>query len=378
MPSSALHSFSATNPCHVYEWALALRAAGALGQYYSGYPRWRLKPPDEFPVVARSWRTLITYGLQRVPERLRPNDSALFRWQDTGFDRAVARALKGTGFFHGIPGQCVETFRRAKEMGMIPVLNHASGPMEIQRRMMAPEYQRAGFDLAREAPVPEAYRVQLEEERRLATIHCAASSVVRDQLSEIGMDSEKIWVIGYGADASLFPKRSTTPDGPVKICFAGRRTLRKGIFYLLQALETVGKSDWELHVFGMESRETRGDFARYRGAARIVEHGAVSQSTLASELARMHLLVLPSAEEAFGLVVAQALSVGVPCVVSERVGAKDLIEKGRNGSVVPFGDAGALCEELKRWTENPVTVGDRPDWDQAAQKLIQLGTRFKG
>jgi len=87
------HSFAATNPCHVYDMALALWELDGLGTYYSGYPRWRLKPPPGFPIVVRPLRTLVTYGMQKLPEALRIHDNLMFRWQDEGFDRAAAAAL---------------------------------------------------------------------------------------------------------------------------------------------------------------------------------------------------------------------------------------------------------------------------------------------
>jgi hypothetical protein len=149
------HSFAATNPCHVYDLALALFEKEALGTYYSGYPNWRLKAPAGFPIRVRSGRTVLTYGLQRFPEWLRPDDDHMFRWQDSGFDKAVSCILEGSGFIHGLPGQCLEIFREASGRGFIPVLNHASGPLHQQRALIAPEYERAGIDFGREKPPAE-------------------------------------------------------------------------------------------------------------------------------------------------------------------------------------------------------------------------------
>lgn len=174
------HSFAATNPCHVYDMALTLHKEETLGCYYSGYPRWRLKPPPGFPMVSRSWRTLVTYGLQRVPESLRPDDAMTFRWQDRGFDRAVSRLLEGEGYIHGIPGQCLQIFKAAKRLGMQAVLNHASGPIKQWRALVAPEYERMGRSLDEELPLPQWYEERLQQEWNLADIHCVASTVVRE------------------------------------------------------------------------------------------------------------------------------------------------------------------------------------------------------
>lgn len=372
-----MHSFAATNPCHVYDMALALWEKQALGSYYSGYPRWRLKPPPGFPIRTRVFRTLVTYSMQRLPESLRLNDDRMFRWQDAGFDQAVANALEGEGYIHGIPGQCREIFRRARSLGLKTILNHASGPIEQQRAMIAPEYKRVGLDLEALAPLPAFYAQRLLEERELADIHCAASSVVRDQLVADGVALDRIWVVPYGADNSLFPKRTCLPDGPFRICFAGRQSLRKGIHYLLKALESVDSSGWELHCFGMEFKESARDFAEFRGGARVIQRGSLSQRELAAAFREMDVLVLPSAEEAFGLVVVQALESGLPCIVSDRVGAKDLIQDGETGSIVPFADHEALAAALLDWRGKRLIVEDHFPWSACADTLLlQAGQSF--
>ena len=365
------HVFAATNPCHVFDLALALHGRAALGAYISGYPRWRLRPPADFPLVERTWRTLLTYGMQRLPERLRIADDVMFRWQDAGFDAAAAGALRGTGWVHGIPGQCQRLIERAGRLGMRRILNHASGPLEQQRALIAPEYRRAGLDLEKLAPVPPAYLERLQRERALADFHCVASTVVRDQLVADGVESGRIWVVPYGADQQLFTKRAAVPDGPFRICFAGRQSLRKGIHYLLKALEQRPSAGWELHCFGMTFRESAGDFERYVGGARVIQRGSLPQRELAEAFRQMHVLVLPSAEEAFGLVVVQALQSGVPCIVSDRVGAKDLVREGETGSIVPFGDTDALADALEYWSSRRENVPDVFPWADSAGLLLQ-------
>lgn len=350
---------------------------GQLGRYYSGYPRWRLGEEAGFPMVERSWRTLVTYGFQRMPERMRPADERMFRWQDDGFDRAVAKVVAREGgcggeFLHGLPGQCLYLFRAGRAVGRKLVLNHAMGPLEQQRKLVAPEYERAGLELEAVAPVPSWYLDRLREERELADVHCVASTVVRDQLVADGVDPERIWVVPYGADGELFRKRTTVPTGNFRICFAGRQSLRKGIHYLLRAMEAAGGPDWELHCFGMEFRETAGDFEAYGGKAEVRQRGSLTQAAFAAALREMDLLVLPSAEEAFGLVVVQALQVGVPCVVSDRVGAKDLVREGETGSVVPFGEVEALAGALREWSGRRMTVAETFPWSACAERLVEV------
>lgn len=371
------HAFAATNPCHVWDLARALYGLGLLGAFHSGYPRWRLNPPLGFPLRIHSRRTVLTYGMQRLPQWLRPSDDRVFRWQDVGFDREAAEHLEGGEIFHGIPGQCLECFRVARRRGMVLVLNHASGPVEIQWELVRPEYEREGMVTEREAVLPEWHLERVLEERALADIHCVASTVVKTQLIQAGVDRDRICIVPYGADSFIFHKRAHLPDGPFRICFAGRHSLRKGIRVLLEALELAGPVAWEAHFVGVPLRETRRLFTDYGGRAAVYRHGAVSQSDLARIFREMDVVVLPSAEEAFGLVVVQALNCGVPCVVSDRVGAADLIREGENGSIVPFGNAEALLAALSEWSRRRLIVPDLYSWPRVAAELARASLRWR-
>lgn len=68
-------------------------------------------------------------------------------------------------------------------------------------------------------------------------------------------------------------------------------------------------------------------------------------------LALLDVLVLPSRREGFGMVIAEAGLLGVPCVAYDVTGVRDAIEDGVSGSLVPFGDinrfAAALVDYLR-------------------------------
>jgi glycosyltransferase involved in cell wall biosynthesis len=80
------------------------------------------------------------------------------------------------------------------------------------------------------------------------------------------------------------------------------------------------------------------------------------QPALAAELRRADVLVLPSRNDSYGMVVAEALASGTPAIVSEMVGSKDLVCEGATGWIVPVGDAGALAERMAWCAGHPEAV----------------------
>lgn len=365
---------SATNPCHLYPMALELAKLQSLDCYYSGYPKWKLKNIEGLHVRTHSLRTNIVYGsLKFLPESMRPDTRDLFLWQDRGFDEWVGRHLHKCDFIHAMPGQALRTFRKAKALGIRTVMNHATGPVREWIRIMESEYQRAGLKLDDICPYGGDYLEREDHEYALADFHCVASTVVREQLINLGINDNKIWVVPYGADRTIFfPNQAPTHSPRFKIVFAGQIGLRKGIKTLLDSLELSQQKDWEVDFFGTMLGESKEDLENYHGNPGLKFHGAVSQSTLADAFRSSTVLVLPSLEEGFGLVVPQALNTGLPCIVSDRVGAKDLIRHHENGSIFETQNPGSLLKELLWWESKKERHADRYDWREPAETLIAL------
>ena len=65
------------------------------------------------------------------------------------------------------------------------------------------------------------------------------------------------------------------------------------------------------------------------------------------------ILVLPSSFESFGMVIPEALSAGTPVVISPHVGAKVLVENGKNGLLLEDVSVDSLENAIKYLLENP-------------------------
>ena len=63
-------------------------------------------------------------------------------------------------------------------------------------------------------------------------------------------------------------------------------------------------------------------------------------------LKRARLYVHPAYNDGFGYAPAEALACGVPAIVTEDTGMKELIDGGRNGLVVPTGELEVLVESI--------------------------------
>ena len=350
---------------------LACSLGKHMGTYFSGYPKWKLPSGSNFQIRSFPFRTLVTYGLLRFPSGIRPKDDTLYIWQDKNFDKKVASSLSYSDFIHAMPGQCIQTFQKAKELGIKTVLNHATGPVDLQLDLVREEYRRVGLEAPDLSNHANYFLSLVDREFELTDYHCVASSVVKLQLIQKGVDEKKIWVVPYGADTSFWKNSEQKEKSDfLEIVFAGQLSLRKGLKYLLDALELAGERNWRLNVYGRKVSETMTDIKGYSGKISVKYHGAVSQNELCRVFQESDLLILPSLEEGFGLVITQALSCGTPCIVSDKVGAKDLITE-ECGAVFDSMDSRDLLEKIECWAARKSRIQGDWSWTNPAKKLIE-------
>ena len=63
--------------------------------------------------------------------------------------------------------------------------------------------------------------------------------------------------------------------------------------------------------------------------------------------------MLPSGQEGFGIVFLEAMRYSKPCIGGNTGGTPEVIEDGRTGILVPFGDEPALATALERLLGDP-------------------------
>lgn len=98
------------------------------------------------------------------------------------------------------------------------------------------------------------------------------------------------------------------------------------------------KKNFELNVF----------FEPSRMSPYIKQHARYNYNQLEQIMDKTDVLIVPSVwKETFGYTVIEALSFGVPVIVSENVGAKDIIPKGC-GIIVENFDAGNLEKVVEK------------------------------
>ncbi len=199
--------------------------------------------------------------------------------------------------------------------------------------------------------VARALVVQTEPERLLAAEFAPAS---------------KLRVIPPGIDLAAWSHpaddQADRLDLPTEyFLFTGRVAPNKGLPHLIDALALLEPSDARpLLLMGRDWGERRAleERARDRGLGERVrflghvEDPAVYRGVIRRALA----LVLPSEWEAFGLVLLEAMAAGTPVVATAVGGVPDVLDQGRAGRLVPYGDVRSLANALASVVRDPETT----------------------
>jgi glycosyltransferase involved in cell wall biosynthesis len=185
-------------------------------------------------------------------------------------------------------------------------------------------------------------------------LHTAARVVHRH-----GIADRLVHVVSPGtAPAPL----ATGTDGATRLLCVASVTPRKGHDVLVRALAELADEPWTLDCVGpVPSSEyveqLRCDLDEYGLAGRVRLLGPRVGAPLATLYSLADLVVLPSREEPYGMVITEALARGVP-VLATRVGgipeALGRAEDGtRPGLLVPPDDPVALADALRDWFADP-------------------------
>jgi len=137
--------------------------------------------------------------------------------------------------------------------------------------------------------------------------------------------------------------------GPLKIMFVGNVTPRKELHTLLAALARLPREDWTLTVAGGLNldpayvRRIRRQLAQEGLGSRVTLQGPRGDRALSRELMNSHVLAVPSSYEGFGIVYLEGMRFGLPAIGGSHGAAREIITPGRDGFLVPPGDAAALA-----------------------------------
>jgi glycosyltransferase involved in cell wall biosynthesis/predicted metal-dependent phosphoesterase TrpH len=201
-----------------------------------------------------------------------------------------------------------------------------------------------------------------------------------------GFDSTKLKILPRGLDTDLFhPDRRDSAfferfgacNGEVRLLYVGRVSREKDLDLLAAAYRRLRDEGLPVQLFVVGHGPYSEAFAKSLPEAHFT--GYLKGAELATAYASADIFVFPSTTDTFGNVILEAQASGLPVVVSDSGGPKELVEENRNGLITKSRDVedfarairvlvtnSGLREKMSRSARNSVT--DR-SWPSAFRKF---------
>ncbi len=346
------------NRQHSHQAALALSEAGLLAAYWAGAPS---RPEHGAWVPRAAWRRFVRYAplplppdktawapispaVRRISEAVLPASAAAACdfWACRHFDRWAARRLRSLPPAKSVIAceiSALTTFDAARQRAMLTLLD-------------APSFHHAAQDRLHGFSESERLhrRITDVKDREIAAARhiLTVSELARRTYLDAGVAPDRVHAVPLGADTELFRAAASEEreQGPLTFLFAGASIRRKGFDLLVEAFARVRAACPEVRLRVIGPPGELGPLLDGRFGGSCTVSGAMPQSDLARELRHADCLVLPSRNDSFGMVVAEALASGLPVIVSDMVGAKDLVRENESGWIVPVEDVAALADRM--------------------------------
>lgn len=345
---------------------------GALGQRLHREFMRRYTPLLDQELVHRVgyWEWPLT--VPRRMSRLRI-ERPMYRMGVRQFARAVIRLIERepVDVLWGFNTSALEVFRWAKKRGIYCILDQTIGHPRAQNAIMQREQERhPEFFIDSYLPFSQRDIDRADEELAIADAVVAWSDFSKQTLVDNGCPADKIQIIPYGADESIFPKQRPVhqvPRGrPVDFLFAGAIQARKGVAYLLKAIEQLPPEQARLTMLGrLDIPEST--FARYRDRVRHIPH--VPRAEVVQHFVAADCFAFPSLFEGSAIVLREACSAALGIIQSANAG--DGVRDGRNGIILEDVSVDNVVKAMQRVIDNREIL---PRWQEASWDIGRMTT----
>lgn len=377
-------TYTSPNRSHHYPYAQALHRAQALHAFVSGFSR--LSPRANLIEVGDKLRRHDFFQTQYLaslkldlPVAFSTMLNRLSNWR---LDNASYTPARQSDVFLFYRTQGLRTTRRIhRQHGRtVCVMEEVNSHVEYAREILYAEYQRLGLSQPFEEE-PD-YKLRLETYAEADYILCP-SEFVRQSFLHKGFAPERILKVTFGLPSLeiVGVGKLYEQDSVFRMLYVGQLHYRKGLHYAIEAFKQLQHPNKEFVIVGPKTSVTGLEKTDIPNG--VIFTGALKGEELKAQYRNASCFILPSLEEGLALVQSEALSFGLPLLITTNTGGGDLITDGVQGFIVPPGNVIALSQRLQQMADSPEllarmsaaatqTVQQLDDWNAAAKRLISI------
>jgi glycosyltransferase involved in cell wall biosynthesis len=259
----------------------------------------------------------------------------------------------------------------SKRLRSFPVVCHVHG---TSRSHHVPIRYKGGGVIYDYKPISVTYNMMRERilwasGDRVLTV---SQAIKEDIVDYYRLREGQVDVVYNGVDTSVFARNAAKemPEevagfaGKSVILFVGHFGLRKGLAYLLAAMPMILKEVPDAHLvciggvprwLGNEDYWglLRSQIRKLQIDDKVTLLDAVPNAKLPAYYLGAKVLALPSYYESFSKVTVEAMSCELPVVATRAGGLMEVVQDGRTGILVGYGDSAELSDAIVRILKDP-------------------------
>ena len=182
------------------------------------------------------------------------------------------------------------------------------------------------------------------------------SKSTQNQIVEKGISTEKVKSLSFWVDIEIFsPKKrdfniwtkyNYTMDGEIKFLYVGRVSKEKNLGLLADAFIHIINTGLRSYLIIVGDGPYRDELEKKLHGYPVLFTGFLTGEELSTLYASSDVFVFPSSTDTFGNVVLEAQASGLPVIVSDEGGPKELMIHNETGYIVKANDKSALVNTL--------------------------------
>ena len=286
------------------------------------------------------------------------------------FDKQVSKSIEkakrnGATAVYAYEDGALETFLEAKKLGLKCIYDLPIAYYETLQKLLHEEAtKKPEWADTLGGGIKDSYEklARKRKELQLADTIVVASYFVRESLPKWAQN-KKIILSPFGTpsrDESV-PTKENRVCGKLRVLFVGSMTQRKGLGDLFEAMNLVDHNRVELVVMG----SLAAPLSFYFKQASFIYEPTRSHAEVLKLMRGCDVFCLPSIVEGRALVMQEAMSQGLPIIITPNTGGEDLVMAEQTGFLVPVRSPELIAEKINWFVEHKSRI---PEMGKKAQE----------
>ena len=325
-----------------------------LDEIYSGYPKFKLVDEKNIPS-----KKIKTYPYYQVPylfyNRYFQNTLPFINHylSDLSHKKIAIKVSKNIGNSNvliGTSGSGLEAGKKIKSLNGKFVCDRGSTHINFQNETIKNEYKN--FNLDYNEISQKTVERELEE-YDTADLISVPSSFVYNSFLKNGIEEKKLFLNPFGVNLDRFSPLPKINDGKFQVLYVGTLSIRKGIFYLLEAFKKLNFKNKKLTLIGPIEKNIKDKV--FKNLSDKIEYlSVIKNKDLNRYYSMADVMVQPSIEEGLSLVMAEALACGCPVIATENTGASDLFQNNKEGFIIKAKSIEQIYDKMQLLADNKI------------------------